>query len=336
MQRPARCLWSRCRPRRARRAITPPQASVAGVGASSDGMRRRSRRQSFDPRWWRQLEDPVLEELENAALAANRDIQSALARLRSGTGGLRRGPPAALSDGDGERVRRRPRAGPAWLQRRAAAHHHVSRRPRRVVGAGLVRPRAFGDRRGVGERQSFEAALDSVRVSVAAEVARNYFELRGIQQQLVGPRPQPRQPARDAAVDGGSARRRVRRGTGRGERVGASRGDRGRGAAAAHGARRPRAPARSADRPRAWPAGRDGRAARLSGARQVDRARAAGPALRHAGRTCASRNGVSRLRRPQKASPPRISIHASPSPACSACWPDAAACSAHPTRGSGR
>ena len=32
--------------------------------------------------------------------------------------------------------------------------------------------------------QSFEAALEDVRVSVAADVARNYFELRGIQQQL--------------------------------------------------------------------------------------------------------------------------------------------------------
>src|SRR3954447_19116494 len=32
--------------------------------------------------------------------------------------------------------------------------------------------------------QSFEAALEAVRVSVAADVARNYFELRGIQQQL--------------------------------------------------------------------------------------------------------------------------------------------------------
>ncbi len=32
--------------------------------------------------------------------------------------------------------------------------------------------------------ESFEAALQAVRVSVAADVARNYFELRGIQQQL--------------------------------------------------------------------------------------------------------------------------------------------------------
>ena len=32
--------------------------------------------------------------------------------------------------------------------------------------------------------EGFEATLDDVRVSVAAEVARNYFELRGLQQQL--------------------------------------------------------------------------------------------------------------------------------------------------------
>ena len=32
--------------------------------------------------------------------------------------------------------------------------------------------------------ESFEAALAGVRVSVAADVARNYFELRGIQRQM--------------------------------------------------------------------------------------------------------------------------------------------------------
>ena len=31
---------------------------------------------------------------------------------------------------------------------------------------------------------SVDAALDDVRVSVAAEMARNYFELRGLQQQI--------------------------------------------------------------------------------------------------------------------------------------------------------
>ena len=31
---------------------------------------------------------------------------------------------------------------------------------------------------------SFQSALDDVRVIIAAEVARNYFEVRGLQQQL--------------------------------------------------------------------------------------------------------------------------------------------------------
>jgi multidrug efflux system outer membrane protein len=37
--------------------------------------------QSYDPRWWRQFDDPVLESLESAAIDANRDVRSALARF---------------------------------------------------------------------------------------------------------------------------------------------------------------------------------------------------------------------------------------------------------------
>ena len=37
--------------------------------------------QPYDARWWRQLDDPVLEQLEQDALAANHDVRSALARL---------------------------------------------------------------------------------------------------------------------------------------------------------------------------------------------------------------------------------------------------------------
>ena len=37
--------------------------------------------EAYDPLWWRQLDDPVLEQLEDAALAANHDVRSAMARL---------------------------------------------------------------------------------------------------------------------------------------------------------------------------------------------------------------------------------------------------------------
>ena len=37
--------------------------------------------QAFDPRWWSQFEDPVLDELVSRALTANHDVRIAVARL---------------------------------------------------------------------------------------------------------------------------------------------------------------------------------------------------------------------------------------------------------------
>ena len=37
--------------------------------------------QAFDPRWWQQFEDPVLDDLVNSTLAANHDVRIAVARL---------------------------------------------------------------------------------------------------------------------------------------------------------------------------------------------------------------------------------------------------------------
>jgi multidrug efflux system outer membrane protein len=140
--------------------------------------------QVYDPRWWRQFEDPVLEQLEHAALDANRDIRSALARLDE-----------ARAVFDEDRRRRYPTvtAG-AFVDVREQALPGFSDEPVRVntyrAGFdasweldlfGRVRAAIAAASANAG---SFEAALQSVRVSVAAEVARNYFELRGIQQQM--------------------------------------------------------------------------------------------------------------------------------------------------------
>ena len=37
--------------------------------------------QPFDPRWWAQFEDPVLDDLESRALEANHDVRIAVARV---------------------------------------------------------------------------------------------------------------------------------------------------------------------------------------------------------------------------------------------------------------
>ena len=139
---------------------------------------------SFDPRWWRQLEDPVLDELENAALSANHDIRSALARLDQ-----------SRAIFDEERRRRYPTAtANAFVDVREQGQPGFSDQPARVTTYRVGLDASweldfFGRVRSAiaaasANADSFEAALESVRVSVAADVARNYFELRGIQQQL--------------------------------------------------------------------------------------------------------------------------------------------------------
>ena len=140
--------------------------------------------QPYDPRWWGQLEDPVLEQLEAAALDANRDLQSAVARLDQ-----------ARAVFDEDRRRRFPTvtAG-AYVDVREQAQPGFSDDPQRIhtyrAGFdasweldlfGRVRAAIAAASANAG---SFAAALDDVRVSVAADVARNYFELRGIQRQL--------------------------------------------------------------------------------------------------------------------------------------------------------
>ena len=37
--------------------------------------------QPYDPRWWRQFDDPVLDQLDHAALDANHDVRVAVARV---------------------------------------------------------------------------------------------------------------------------------------------------------------------------------------------------------------------------------------------------------------
>ena len=66
----------------------------------------------------------------------------------------------------------------------AGAHDDVPRRPRRVLGdRSLRRGRAVRCRQARPPTRS-RRSLDDVRVLVAADVARNYFDLRGLQQQL--------------------------------------------------------------------------------------------------------------------------------------------------------
>ena len=138
--------------------------------------------QAYDPRWWRQLDDTVLEQLEDAALGANHDVRSAVARLD-----------AARSVFDEDRRARYPKVTVgASVDVREQAIPGFFDEPLRVntYRAGFDASwelDLFGRVRAAiaaasANAESFDAALSAVRVSVAADVALNYFELRGLQQ----------------------------------------------------------------------------------------------------------------------------------------------------------
>jgi outer membrane protein, multidrug efflux system len=140
--------------------------------------------QPFDPRWWQQFEDPVLDDLVGKVLAANHDVRMAVARVDQ-----------ARAFFDDVALDRFPTAvAGASVDRRDQAIPGFSERPRPITTYragfdafweidvfGRVRSQV---RAAAANAEGFEAEVDDVRVSVAAEVARNYFELRGLQQQL--------------------------------------------------------------------------------------------------------------------------------------------------------
>jgi multidrug efflux system outer membrane protein len=140
--------------------------------------------QPFNTRWWNQFEDPVLDSLVDRCLSSNNSIRIARARLAESR---------AIFD---ERKLDRFPTVPAT----ASYTHSKEQIPgfgdqrRRInnftagfdafweadlfgrVGHGIAASRA--------ENQAFEADLHDVQVSVVAELARNYFELRGAQWRL--------------------------------------------------------------------------------------------------------------------------------------------------------
>jgi multidrug efflux system outer membrane protein len=140
--------------------------------------------QPYDPKWWLQFEDPVLDGLQTTALAANHDIRMAVARVRQARAifddvALDRYPTVTVN---------------GYVDRRSQAVPGVSDEPvttstYRAGFDAFWEIDVFGRvrsavRAAAATAESEDATLEDVRVSVAAEVARNYFELRGLQQQL--------------------------------------------------------------------------------------------------------------------------------------------------------
>jgi multidrug efflux system outer membrane protein len=142
-------------------------------------------------KWWSSFRDPELDKLITEAVSANRDLDSALARVNQARAVRRESFldlfPTVTAEGNYARTRipTSTFAGNAFQ----AARSHITNE---FYGAGFD---AFWEldlfgrvRRGVEARDAESAAAvadlrDGVRI-VISEVARNYFILRGTQQQI--------------------------------------------------------------------------------------------------------------------------------------------------------
>ena len=139
---------------------------------------------SYDPSWWKEFDDPVLADLIAATLNANLDVRAAVARLdqaRAVFDDVKRDRYPTVTVGAA--VDRRQQAVPGLTD------EPVTTTTYRAGFDAFWEVDLFGRIRSAvraasANAESFDAAIDDVRVSVASETARNYFELRGLQQQL--------------------------------------------------------------------------------------------------------------------------------------------------------
>lgn len=131
--------------------------------------------------WWAVFEDPVLDDLIGRSLAGNLDLKVALARVEEAR--------ALFKDASLDTLPRVP-VGATYTRGQAQIPGTTTRRVDSESAQLGFAPSweidLFGRvRKGIdaarAEAGAAEADADGVRVTVAAEVARNYFELRGAQ-----------------------------------------------------------------------------------------------------------------------------------------------------------
>ena len=159
----------------------PPKTAPANLTRSASPL---FAAQPYDPQWWRQFEDPVLDRLITAALVSNYDLASALARVEQSRAifdDVQRDRYPIVTAGASGEVREQVVPGFTSEPVRIESYRAGFDAAWEVDLFGRVRSLVAAAQ---ASAEEFEAALADARVTVAAEVARNYFEMRGLQQQL--------------------------------------------------------------------------------------------------------------------------------------------------------
>ena len=134
--------------------------------------------------WWRQFDDAELDSLVQRALAANLDLRVAVDRVQQARAVFVENkynflPHVPLAAGYSHADEQQPGFGSSRIN--AESYSLGFDATWEVDLFGHVRRQVEAARADLGEQQ---ASLRDVQVTVAAEVARNYFELRGTQKRL--------------------------------------------------------------------------------------------------------------------------------------------------------
>jgi outer membrane protein, multidrug efflux system len=138
----------------------------------------------FDSRWWKQFEDPVLDSLVERTVTSNNSIRIARARLSESR--------AIFDERKLDRYPTVPVAASYQYSKEQVPGFGDQRRTINTFTSGfdafweadLFGRVSHGIAAARAENQAFEADLHDAQVSVVAELARNYFELRGAQWRL--------------------------------------------------------------------------------------------------------------------------------------------------------
>ena len=160
----------------------PPQSAPVALASPEQALFSTDQLQRD---WWRQLQDPQLDRLIDLALSRNHDIRIAQARLAESRAVLDEKEldqlPAVTLDGRYERSLSQANAGTAGQRNLAQSYRAGFDATWELDLFGRLRRAAEG----AAARSEAQAAdLAQARIVVAAEVARNYFELRGAEQRL--------------------------------------------------------------------------------------------------------------------------------------------------------
>jgi multidrug efflux pump len=158
-------------------ALRPYHAPAVAPAALKNADPALFAQRPYDPQWWHQFDDPVLDAVEAAALMSNHDVRIALARFDQSRAlfqdvALDRYPMVTANGF----VDKRQEFETKTTTYRAGFDAFWE-----IDLFGRVRSQVQSAR---ANAESFEASLEDVRVVIAAEAARNYFELRGLQRQL--------------------------------------------------------------------------------------------------------------------------------------------------------